>query len=297
MFGFRPDGKRVKNMDPIVRITPYLMPERDESQVFLDHEVDYEPLMRYIVAKSQEGIKITFMEVLIAAYVRAISQLPEVNRFIKNKQVYDRNEISVCFTILLDGDTENPNETAVKVKFDPKDTIFDVSKRVKKVIESNRKQDENSNASVGVASALLAIPLLPNIIVALFRLFDRYGILPKKLVELLPFHTGLFIANMGSIGMTRVYHHLYNFGTASQFFSVGNVRRGYGVDIKGKVVRHCKLPFGITADERICSGAMYAKFFAMIRHGLNNPQDLEKPPESVRYIREDIKFYIPKHEQ
>ena len=48
MFGFRPDGRRVSSIDPIVGITPYLMPMRCDAQVFLQHRVDYELLTRYI---------------------------------------------------------------------------------------------------------------------------------------------------------------------------------------------------------------------------------------------------------
>ena len=50
MFGYRPDGRRISNIDPIVRMTPYLMPMRCDAQVFLQHKVDYEKLARYIAA-------------------------------------------------------------------------------------------------------------------------------------------------------------------------------------------------------------------------------------------------------
>ena len=76
MFGHRPEGRRVHDVDPIVQATPYLMPMRCDAQVFLDHDVEYEPLMRYIAQKSREGIKITFMEILIASFVRGVSQVP-----------------------------------------------------------------------------------------------------------------------------------------------------------------------------------------------------------------------------
>ena len=46
MFGRRPDGKVLKNIDPMIAITPYLMPMRCDAQVFLDYDVDYDPLMR-----------------------------------------------------------------------------------------------------------------------------------------------------------------------------------------------------------------------------------------------------------
>ena len=60
MFGRRPDGKRLRSQDPIVRFTPYLMPMRCDAQVFLQHNLDYEKMSRYIVSKSRDGEKITF---------------------------------------------------------------------------------------------------------------------------------------------------------------------------------------------------------------------------------------------
>ena len=48
MFGRRPDGRRVKGIDPIVAITPYVMPMRCDAQVFLKHRADMEILSRYI---------------------------------------------------------------------------------------------------------------------------------------------------------------------------------------------------------------------------------------------------------
>ena len=85
MFGFRPEGRRVKKMDPIVQMTPYIMPMRCDAQVFLDYDVEYDPLMRYIAQKSREGVKITFMEIIIAAFVRGVSQVPETRRARKRR--------------------------------------------------------------------------------------------------------------------------------------------------------------------------------------------------------------------
>ena len=48
MFGRRPDGRRLNDVDPIVQITPYLMPMRCDAQVFLEHKMDYEKAARYI---------------------------------------------------------------------------------------------------------------------------------------------------------------------------------------------------------------------------------------------------------
>ncbi|NCB05675.1 MAG: hypothetical protein EOM69_09165 [Clostridia bacterium] len=250
MFGHRPDGKRVKHMDPIVAITPYLMPMRCDAQVFLDHQVDYETLMRYIADKSREGVKITFMEILIASYVRGVAEHPEVNRFIMNKQLFNRTQLSAAFTMLMDTQDDSLEETVVKILFDPSDTIYDVSARVKQAIVKNRKADA-PNFAVKLAGTVMSVPMLPTLVAGLIRLLDRYGLLPGALLDALPFHTSMFVTNMASIGMHRVYHHIYNFGSTSLFFSIGSPERTAAMDLSGKMIRKRYLPVGITADERV----------------------------------------------
>ena len=292
MFGFRPEGRRVKGMDPIVQITPHIMPMRCDAQVMLDYDVEYEPLMRYIAQKSREGVKITFMELVVASYVRAVSQVPEINRF--NKQFYNRTELSVGYTILMDTDDGSIKENAVKIFFDPTDTIFDVSARMKQAVEANRKED-TAGFILGLATFLMKVPLLPNLVVGLVKLLDRYGLCPKFLLDALPFHTSMFITNNASIGLMRVYHHIYNFGNVGMFLGMGVPKRYNTVDGKGNVVRKCLLPIGITVDERVCGGAVYAQFFAVMKQCLLHPETLETAPEKVFY-NEGVEFHAPKPE-
>ena len=275
MFGFRPDGRRVKNIDPIVRMTPYLMPMRCDAQVFLQHRADYELMARYIAKKGAEGERVTFMQIIIAAFVRTVSQHPEINRYIMNKQFFSRNNCTVSFTMLKDMTNPDAGETAVKIKFDLTDTLFDVRDRMNKVIEGSRGE-ENQNFLDKLVRVLFAIPGLPTAIVGLVRLLDRYGLCPGALIDELPFHTSMYITNNASIGLHHVNHHIYNFGSTSLFFGMGTVEKG--------VTRMKRfLPIGITADERVCSGAHYAQFFGMMCDLLNHPEKLEVPPESVRF--------------
>ena len=82
MFGHRSDGYLIRYSDPIAGLIPHIMPERSDSQVMLTYEVDYARLARYVVEKEAEGHKIRFMDIVIAAYVRTVAELPELNRFI-----------------------------------------------------------------------------------------------------------------------------------------------------------------------------------------------------------------------
>lgn len=281
MFGRRRDGRRIEDIDPIVRVTPYLMPMRCDAQVFLEHKADYELLARYIAQQNMKGEKITFMQIIVAAYVRAVSQHPEVNRFIMNKQFYSRTNCTVSFTMLKDPQDADKGETAVKIRFDPTDTIYDVRDRMATTVVANRG-DQPKNAMDKLAALLFKVPGLPTSLVAVVRLLDRYGICPGALIDELPFHTGMFITNNASIGLHHVNHHIYNFGNTSLFFGMGLLERVAVVE--GGTTRMKRfLPIGITADERVCSGAHYAGFFADMVRFLNDPSLLEVPPETVKF--------------
>ncbi|MBR3494988.1 MAG: 2-oxo acid dehydrogenase subunit E2 [Clostridia bacterium] len=291
MFGFRPDGRRLKGIDPIVQITPYLMPMRCDAQVFLEHKIDWEAMTRYIAEKQQEGQRLTHMQIIIAAYVRTVSQHPEVNRFIMNKQYYSRTNCTVAFTMLKDPQDAGKGETAVKIFFDPSDTIWDVRDRCERTVHDNRG-DQPKNFLDKLAAFLFKIPGLPTAVVGTVRLLDRYGICPGFLIHELPFHTGMFITNNASIGLHHVNHHIYNFGNTSLFFGMGLVERIAVVE-GGKTRMKRFLPIGITADERVCAGSYYAGFFADMVRFLSHPELLETPPEKVLYDKR-AEYHVPK---
>jgi len=282
MFGHRFDGKRLRDIDPIIQITPYLMPMRCDAQVFLDHKLDFEKLSRYIARKAQEGHKVSFMQLIAAAYVRAVSQHPEINRFIFNKQYYSRNNCSISYAVLKDPQDFNSPEVTVRIQFDLTDTVFDVCDRMNDAVEKARATEEGDFV-IRLAKAVLKIPGLTTVIVALVKLLDRYGLAPKALLGDLPFYSGLFVSNNASIGLHHVWHHIYNFGNVSLFMILGTVVKEAVADAEGKTRMRRMLPLGITADERICSGAHYAAFFADVMHFLAEPEVLEVPPENVKF--------------
>lgn len=292
MFGHRPDGRRVKKLDPIVQITPYLMPMRCDAQVFLEHKADYEKMSRYIVHKSQEGEKITFMQILIAAYVRAVSRHPEVNRFIFNKQYYSRNNCSVSYTVLKNPQDTDSNEDTVRILFDLTDTIFDVRDRMNDAVEKARTA-ETDGFVIKLCSGVLAVPGLATLIVGLVRLLDRYGLAPAALIRELPLYSGLYVTNNGSIGLHHPLHHIYNFGNVSLFFGMGSILKEAVVTSDGNARMRRVLPIGITADERVCSGAHYAAFFFDVIHLMDHPEELETPPEEVRFDP-GVEYHVPK---
>ena len=280
-------------MDPIMRITPYIMPMRCDAQVFLKHRVDLDVLFDYVRRqKLEKGESITYMQIIVAAYVRAISQNPTVNRFIMNRQLFARNNCSAAFTILKDPRDIDRGEAVVKIKFDLTDTIYDVRDRMNAGVAANRGENESSGFVDKLLRVVFALPGLPALVVGTVRLLDRYGIAPAVLMDELPFYVGMYITNTASIRLHDVNHHLYNWGNVGLFFGMGLEERVTVLeDGQARVKRY--LPVGITADERVCSGAHYGHFFTDIRKFLEHPELLEEPPKEVRFD-EGYEYHVPK---
>lgn len=293
MFGRRPDGRRVKGIDPVMQITPYVMPMRCDAQVFLKHRVDMEKLSRYIRSQKKErGETISYMQIIVAAYVRAISNNPQVNRFIMNKQLFARNNCSAAFTILKNPDNADDGEAVVKIKFDLSDTLYDVRDRMAAAVAANRGESAGTGFVDKLLGFLFAVPGLATVVVGLVKLLDRYGLAPGVLMEELPFYVGMYITNTASIGLHDVNHHLYNWGNVGLFLGMGTTEK-VAVEEDGAIRMKRYLPIGITADERVCSGAHYARFFSDMRYYLDNPEKLETPPEKVRFDK-DMEYHEPK---
>ena len=131
MFGFRSDGKNAaKEMDIFTRVTPYIMPTRADAQNFNTVYFDEKTLTDYVREKRAEGHVMSTLAVVIAAYVRAIAAMPEMNRFCVGRKVYARNYLSVCFVAVHQPDRAKFEESTAKVYFTPRDTVFEVAEKV-----------------------------------------------------------------------------------------------------------------------------------------------------------------------
>ena len=131
----------------------------------------------------------------------------------------------------------------------------------------------------------MALTMFPGVFlkftVWLLKLLDYFGLLPKVLLELSPFHGTLFFTSMGSLGIKPVYHHLYDFGNLPVFGAFGMKRKAYEVQEDGSVVMKKYVDIKFVTDERIVDGYNYATFFKYFRRLVAHPEVLDMPPEEV----------------
>ena len=268
----RADGTKIRDLPPIQAAIPYIMPKRYDAQNYITEYADMEILRGYIHGKRREGIRISYMALILTAYFRTYQLHPAINRFVMNKKIYQRNHFCVSFVILKTRADGTPDETTLKVFFEDGDDIFSINRKIEEVIARNQDSGHD-NATDKFASFMFSVPLLPTLVVNTARLLDRWGILPRKIIDISPFHTSLFITNLASINTSAIYHHCYQFGTTSVFACMGKPEPNY---ISGEH-RSKMIPLSIVMDERICTGHDYAEFYFDFRRFLRHPELLEGP--------------------
>ena len=273
----RADGKRLKNVDPMYTVANYIMSERNDAMNMITLDIPVTPLQQYLNQSRKNGKKLSYMAILVAAYLRTMAKYPELNRFVVNRKAYARNEIAVAMVVLKSGGDHEG--TMTKMYFEPTNTIFEVQDIIDKFVEENRQAPEN-NKTEKLIKVLLSIPGLCPLGVGLFKWMDKHGWLPKSIIDASPFHNSLCITNLASIRTNHIYHHCYNFGTTSVFISMGNQREVAKRKGNEVVFERC-IPLGVTMDERIASGSYFALAFRCMQEYLSNPTLLETPPEEV----------------
>lgn len=268
----RPDGKRVKGLPPIVAAIPYIMPKRYDAQNTVTEYVDEDAIRDYLRAQRREGRRVNHMALLIAAYYKATLRNPKLNYFVMNRKIYERKYFCVSFVIIKKLPDGTPDETTLKLYVEKDDTIFTIQEKMDALIAAN-SATESKNSTDKFASAMLSVPGLPRFVLWAARVLDNWGILPKAIIELSPFHTSLFITNLASIKTSYIHHHCYDFGTTSVFVCMGKPVRDF---LSGNYEKKL-MPLGVVMDERICTGYEFALFNGDFRRYLKNPALLETP--------------------
>ena len=272
--------RRVKTISPMSAVIPFIMVNRTGSQNFISDSVDIEKVEKYIKEKQTQGMQnISMMHVMIAAYIRLVSQRPALNRFIRGQRVWTRKNVEVSLTIKKEMSLDSP-DTVVKITLPPSATLEDVYTALNNEIVSYR-----ANPGGDFDDTSRAFTRLPGLIfkfaVASLRFLDYFGLMPKAIAKVSPFHCSYFITSMGSLGIPPIYHHLYDFGSCPVFFSFGAKRRAYEIDNTGLVRRRQYMDFTFVLDERICDGYYYASALKLLKNILKNPWQLDEVPTVI----------------
>lgn len=285
-FGDRYDGFRVRGMDPTFEVIPHIMRTRLDSQVFFDEQIDISGLRKFIVDNRENIPGLSMYHFFVAAIIRTIAERPRINRFVSGRKIFARSYIRVSLTIKKNMSDEG-EEGQLTPEFLPTDTLADVVRKFNAALEEAKAEDEknkgnDTDLTIRIISALPGF--VKKFIVWLLRNLDAIGLMPKIINRVSPFHSSVFVTNVGSIGLSPIYHHLYEFGTTSVFMAIGKKEVVNELSRDGSVKSRHVINMRFVLDERICDGYYFASAIKHFKYYVKNPELLLAPPE---YISED----------
>ena len=279
-WGDRWDGWRIRDLDPVHVMMPYMFGTRIENEAVLGEVLDLTEVDKYLAKKNAQNpeFKYTWFHFIAAALSKAILLRPKMNYFIAGGHFYERKKIEVAFNVKRQF-TDDSKESMAKFVLDPEgeSPMEQVHTYVHKFVTKVRGE----NASVGVDDALKMLSYLPRfawrLLVWTLKKMEYYGVYPKGLAADDPCYSSVYLTNLGSIKMTADYHHLFEWGNISFFLVISEKKLRPFWKEDGTYELRNTIKLGMTIDERIADGYYFAKTLRLVRHIFAHPELLDLP--------------------
>ncbi len=267
MFGKRVDGTLVTDISNTRRFMPFISPGRNASLVYYTTEVEVGPALAFLEEQNcdrERDRRITLFHLYLRSLSIALHDRPGVNRFVAGGRLWQRNGVFITYSAkqeLLDG---SPVLT-LKRRFERGEGLIEMVDSLRNELLARRRgkqstSDKEVNLFVRMPGFLVRMGL------SFLRAVDTLGLLPGAMIEGDPMYSSIFVANLGSVGLDAGYHHLWEYGTCSNFAVLGRVHDRHD----GVAVMHVKYSY----DERIEDGMYAAITMAGIKDRLEDPKRL-----------------------
>ena len=277
-WGDRKDGTLVRGGDSMHDLIPMIHPNRCDNEAYITETIDLTNLDAFLEKKNADNPKYKYnmFQCIVTTALKTITLRTKMNRFIANRNMYQRNDVTASFTIKKEFDDDGA-EVLARIKSTKEDTLDTIHEKMYQQITGLRKE-ENVDETTGTMDMLTKLPKpVKKGIANVVSWLDKHGWGPDALTAADPFQASVLLANIGSIGLKAGYHHLTNWGTTSVFVVVGKAEMKPFYSKNGEVVMKHAVDLGLTIDERLADGYYYAGTVKMIKVLMENPELLERP--------------------
>jgi len=271
-IGDRSDGTQIRDIDAMHYVMPLMYPNRCDNEAYMKVSVDITKTEDYIKKYNEEhpDNRIAIFDIIIAAMLKTLRLRPQMNRFIANQTMYQRNCITAAFTVKKEF-RDDGDETLARIVAEDTDNLESISFKVREQIAKCKVEDDESTDAMNFIKRLPA----KHVIGAVARYLDRHGWMPKSVIATDPYQCSVVLTNLGSLGMDIGYHHLMNWGTNSIFVIVGTKKIKPFYDKDGNVTMKRVIDLAVTLDERISDGFYYGRSLRLVQKLIENPELLE----------------------
>lgn len=249
---------------------PYMMRGRNEAAVNVKNDVKLWRTDGFIRAfnESHPETPIDPFHIAIYAMRQTLAKYPEMNRFVAGGRIYQRRGIWFSYAVktrLRDG----APVVVVKREHPPEESFEVMVAGMHAQVHEDRFGGEKY-----VDKELRLLFFFPGFvrrfIMWCIRLADRFGMLPRSVIEKDPMFTSTFFANLASIGMDACYHHLYEYGTCGFFAAIGRAVTEPGSPTSGPERRRT-MNIRWTFDDRTGDGMVGAYGLRYFKQVMEDP--------------------------
>ena len=281
--GDRRDGILLRDLDSLHFITGIIYPNRCDNEAYISETIDLTNINAYLKKKNETAdFHYTLFQVIVAAIAKTITLRPKMNRFVANRNFYQRRGISLSFVVKKQFSDQGAEALAVlHVKDD--DTIERVHDYIEEQVTFCRSDKvDSSTENMDILNSLPRF--LSKAAVRFICWLDKHGWVPYSMIATDPYYTSCVVSNLGSIRLKSGYHHLTNWGTCSLFCIIGEKKLSPFFQSDGSVEMRETVQLGLTIDERLADGYYYSKTVRLLKKLLECPELLERPMiEEVDY--------------
>ncbi len=283
-MGDRKDGVFLREIDSMHFITPLLYPNRCDNEAFISERIDLTAVEKYLEEKNSTDpeYKYNLFQLIVTALLKVLTLRPKMNRFIANKNTYQRNEVSASF-VVKKVFSDKGGEALAFIHSKETDNLETVREEIyRQITECRSDKADSSTESMNLFNKMPRF--VSKFIVSIICILDRHGKVPSSLIETDPYYSSVVITNLGSIKLHSGYHHLTNWGTNSVFCAIGEKKLRPFYNSDGTFEMRMSVDIGLTIDERLADGYYYSKTVRLLKKLLENPELLEKAlNEEVNY--------------
>jgi hypothetical protein len=279
----RSDGVLVRDEAPVRMMLPHLSWGRNASAVYHQTLIEIGAARDWLRAynRAQPTQRATHFHLFLWAVGRALHARPRLNRFVSGGRLYQRHGVVLSFTAKQEMALDAPMVT-LKVPFpDPEEPFARLAARVQEEIAAGRAGGRTVDRELALGARLPHWFVRP--IMALYRVLDRFNVLPASMIDGDPSFSSLFVANLGSVGLDGTWHHLFELGNCSLFACLGTARGRVLPGANGLPVVRPTLEVRWTFDERIADGLYCASALRLVAEILERPElTLGAPADAAR---------------
>ena len=248
---------------------PFIMRGKNESVAYFEQTLDLTKTEAFLQEwNARGGRKITLYHLFVWGVVQVLSKRPRLNRFVAGSQIWQRDGIWISTSAKKAMNDDSP-VVVLKKRYEP--GPFDALVEQMYGTLTVGRSDEKSHVDQELGIFLKLPQFLLRFLIRFQMFLDAWNLLPNAFIKPDPMYASFFVANLGSLKMDAVYHHLYEYGNIPIFACIGKKEEVPAFDANGALIKKlvCKVKY--TYDERVEDGLYCAAALDLLRTLVEDP--------------------------